>query len=52
MPESRETVSWIGLHAVALPLKTPISDAKVPTGRTSGGSNRCSTSAWRCGTAA
>lgn len=33
MPESRETVSWIGLHAVALPLKTPISDAKVLTGR-------------------
>ena len=33
MPESRETVSWIGLHAVALPLEAPISDAKVLTGR-------------------
>ncbi|WP_407525443.1 L-talarate/galactarate dehydratase [Methylobacterium oryzisoli] len=33
MSDARETVSWIGLHAVTLPLKTPISDAKVLTGR-------------------
>jgi L-alanine-DL-glutamate epimerase-like enolase superfamily enzyme len=33
MSEHNETISWIKLHSVYLPLKTPISDAKVLTGR-------------------
>lgn len=33
MSERNETIGWIKLHSVYLPLKTPISDAKVLTGR-------------------
>ncbi|CAH2601980.1 L-talarate/galactarate dehydratase [Rhodovastum atsumiense] len=33
MSSTQETVAWIRLHSTYLPLKTPISDAKVLTGR-------------------
>jgi len=33
MSERNESISWIKLHSVYLPLKNPISDAKVLTGR-------------------
>lgn len=33
MTETHDTVSWIKLHSVYVPLQTPISDAKVLTGR-------------------